>query len=147
MAQIAFYRQHRRDGAVRTGVDIDGDRIASRLDTSRASGETDPTLDWYVDVVVRGAAVPATAKSAIVWLEKYEVPIRKAIEALAASVPAGIDPGEWPIRHAFKIGAATGTIACSAARRASARRLATALREVAEHWQANLDELALPQKV
>jgi hypothetical protein len=147
MAKVAFYLQQRKDGGIRTGLDIDGERVASRLQSAPGSQEPDPALDWYVDVVLKGPAVPGTVGKALDWLSKHEAQIRTSIEAMAASIPAGVDAGEWPVRYPFRIGAVLGTIACSAVRRVTAQRLAAVLRDVAENWDAHLASLRVPQKV
>lgn len=138
MPSISFFRQLRRDGGIRTGVDVDGDTVLSQFEAGQRIDEPDPSLEWYVDVRCDGARLPHTPEAARQWLLRAEAPIRNALEAMAASVPAGIDQGPWPIKHKFRIGsgAARGEVVCSAVRRVSAQNVADVLRNVAKHWRA-----------
>ena len=140
MATITFFRQARRDGGVRTGIDIDDQTVLSRFEPGES--DDDPSLLWYVDVRCTGPRLPREVHAARQWLVRNERPIRAAIEDLAARVPQGSDPSEWPLK--LTRGAGTGArvvVACSAVRRLEARRIARILRDLSTQWRQHLDSL------
>jgi hypothetical protein len=141
MPTITFFRQARRDGGIRTGIDIDDHTVLSRFETG--TRDDDPTLLWYVDVRCEGTRLPRDVEAARQWLLRHDDSIRQTLDALARQVPDGLDPSEWPLRTTKRLGGASVTIACSAVRRVEAREMAAILRDVAEHWTQRLDALTV----
>jgi hypothetical protein len=139
MPTITFFRQARRDGGVRTGIDIDGRTVLSRFQQGRR--EDDPALLWYVDVRCDGASLPTHVEDARQWLIRHESQIVQVLDALAEKAPDGLDPSEWPLQRSKRLNGATITVACSAVRRIEAREMAAVLRDVAEHWHDRLASL------
>jgi hypothetical protein len=143
MPTITFFRQARRDGGIRTGIDIDDQTVLSRFEGAE---DDDPTLLWYVDVRCAGPRLPRAAEAARQWLERNEKPIVTALEALAKRVPEGSDPSEWPLKLSKRLpNGVTVIVACSAVRRAEARELADILRDVATRWRERIQSLGLTQ--
>jgi len=62
MPTITFYRQARRDGGIRTGIEIDQNTVLMRFDRGRK--ESDPALLWCVDVRCSGARLPREPETA-----------------------------------------------------------------------------------
>lgn len=141
MHSLTFYRQARRDGGVRTGIDIDEDTVLVRFDPGK--DEPDPALLWYVDVRCRGARLPRDADGAREWLQRQSKTIKRLLEGLADEVPAGADPDQWPLLKEARVGpGVTITVACAAMRRADAQRISGVLRDTAKHWEEWVDDLA-----
>lgn len=143
MPTITFYRQARRDGGIRTGIEVDGDAVLTRFDHGRARREPDPAIVWYVDVKCRGSTLPTHSDAARLWLLRQEKPISRLLSALADEIPAGIDPTDWPLRREWRLPSKVQVVVtCSAVRRLEASRLSKILREVAAHWRQTLEHLA-----
>src|SRR5438105_3447 len=106
MPSIHFFRQLRRDGGIRTGVDVEDETVLWRFHPGRHRGDPDPAIEWYVDVRCQGPRLPHDPEGARDWLLKNGRAIHAALEAVAESIPAGVDPSDWPLRHEFRIGAA-----------------------------------------
>jgi hypothetical protein len=139
MSTITFFRQARRDGGIRTGIDIDDRTVLSRFEAG--GREDDPALLWYVDVRCAGPRLPRDVEAARQWLIRHEAAVRQALDALARQAPDGVDASEWPLQTTKRLAGATVTVACSAVRRVEAREMAAVLRDVAEHWRERLDAL------
>ena len=143
MPTITFFRQARRDGGIRTGIDIENQTVLSRFEGSE---DDDPTLLWFVDVRCTGTRLPRDAEAARLWLERTEKPIVAAIESLAKQIPTGLDPSESPLRSTRRLSnGGSITVACSAIRRAEARALAAILDDVAANWRGRLRSLRMTQ--
>jgi len=141
MSTITFYRQARRDGGIRTGIEIGGDTVLSRFEEGQT--DADPAIVWYVDVRCESASLPKDARGAQELLVGLGVAVIRLLEDLANDIPAGIDPQAWPIgkRKKLKSGI-TISVACSAVRRMEASRMSQTLRDIATHWRELIDELA-----
>ncbi|HWE95008.1 MAG: hypothetical protein JWP03_1211 [Phycisphaerales bacterium] len=141
MPTITFYRQARRDGGIRTGIDIDGDTVIDQF--VEGGGDMDPALDWYVDVRCKGAGLPRAGEAARRWLLGKERVITRVLRALAGEVPAGIDPGDWPLRKTARVGASGTTISvvCTAVRRVDAQQIAQVLTDIADNWRRRIEQL------
>ena len=48
MTKLTFYRQGRKDGGIRTGVEVNDESVLGRFE--EGDKETDSALDWYVDI-------------------------------------------------------------------------------------------------
>ncbi len=137
MPSITFFRQKRRDGGIRTGVDVGDDTVLIRFEGG--SKDRDPTLLWYVDVRAEGAGLPTSPEEARRWFGEHAAELRDGLEAMACLLPAGVDPSEGPVRHEVLL-PGTGrrkikaSIYVAFLRRAEATRMPAILRDVAEHW-------------
>ena len=143
MATMTFFRQLRRDGGVRTGIDVGDDTVLSLFEGGE--DDSDPTIEWYVDVRCQGAGLPGEAEAARRWLLRHGNAIQKVMLALADSIKAGIDPGDWPIRRDVRVGTVKVAVVCTAARRAAAQKMPGVLRDICNHWQDYLSNLLIPQ--
>jgi hypothetical protein len=143
MPTITFFRQARRDGGIRTGIDIDNQTVLSCFEGAE---EDDPALVWFVDVRCSGQRLPRDVEEARRWLERHEAQIAGVLEALAKRLPEGLDPSEWPLKLTKRLtGQVSVTVACSAVRRVEARKLDQILRDIAKHWSDRLKSLDVVQ--
>jgi hypothetical protein len=142
MAKITFYHQKRRDGGIRTGVEINGETELG-LEEEFTGKEIDPVLLWFVDLRCEGKKLPTDAEAVRAWLLEQSSVIRAGLESLAGEIRAGIDfntfPYLWPVP-----GAPRGVrmmLACSAMRRTEARSIRDVLVHLAAHWQERVARL------
>jgi hypothetical protein len=146
MASIVFFRQRRRDGGTRTGIDVNGRTVLDHFEEGK--GEPDPALVWYVDVRCEGPRLPRTAESAQQWLINHGPAFSREIDNLADELTAGIDSDTSPLQHvARRITGAKVTIACSAMRRIEAHQIGVVLRDIAANWSERVAGLTLGQPV
>src|SRR3989442_641927 len=101
MSTIVFYRQARRDGGVRTGIEIDQNTVLARFD--RGAGEEDPAVEWYLDVRCRGPRLPREPQAAREWLISHERRITALLRSMAEEVPLGMDASDWPLTRTSTI--------------------------------------------
>jgi hypothetical protein len=141
MPTLTFFRQARRDGGIRTGIDIEARTVLSRFEPGRR--DEDPALLWYVDVRCTAPRLPPDVDAAPQWLTRHEPHIRQDLDALASQAPEGVDPSEWPLQVTKRIPGATITVAASVVRRPEAREMAAILRDIADHWRQHLDALTI----
>ena len=141
MSTITFYRQARRDGGVRTGIEIDNDTVLARFE--RGGQESDPALVWYVDVRLQGKRLPTDPEAARSWLLRHGKSVARILRQMADEVPLGIDPGDWPLRKTGRVDASgvKVTVSCSAMRRVDAQSISNELRDIAQHWDKRVAEL------
>ena len=62
MPELDFYRQQRRDGAIRTGIEIDGETVLGRFE--QVAEDANPVLAWWVDVRCKGRRLPDEPEAA-----------------------------------------------------------------------------------
>ena len=142
MSKITFYRQKRRDGGIRTGVEINGETELG-LEEGFTGDELDPVLVWFVDLRCEGQKLPADAEAVRAWLLKYTSVIRSGFQSLAEEILAGIDFNSysylWPVPDAPR--GVRMLIACCAMRRLEAREMRGVLLDIAANWAERLQRL------
>jgi hypothetical protein len=142
MPKVTFFRQGRVDGGIRTGIEIDGETSFHRFE--EGTGDPDPTLVWYVDVICQGRAIPKSPETAYQWLSDQGELLKDATERLSAKLKTGIDGDLWPLKVPLK-NAPEGsriTIAVSASGLVGGREIARVIRDVGTHWKTNLKRLS-----
>jgi hypothetical protein len=147
MAKLIFYRQKRYDGAIRTGVELDGETIAERFEGSGA--DRDPALLWYIDLRCDGDGIPDDPDAATQWLLDQSAIIHDGFARNAERLRAGADVDVYSLIWSEFENVPAGvqiTIACSAVRRIDAREMAANLASVGEHWEAIVRSLDIPQE-
>ncbi len=141
MANITYYRQKRRDGGIRTGIEIEGTTKLGREEGF--DDESDPVLLWWVDLRCEGKKLPTDPEEARHWLLEQGPVIRAAFEALAEEAQAGIDfntfPYLWPVPKTPR--GVRMTIAAMANRRLDARAMTGVLLDIAARWQERVEKL------
>jgi hypothetical protein len=143
MTKLTFFHQKRKDRAVRTGIEMDGELLLERYFPGEA--EKDPALLWYVDVRCSSlqpiAADPGEARR---FFLNIGAQVQSALLETAEELRAGMDSEIWPHRkeiHHLPQGAA-GEVVCSAMKRITDGELAQVLRDLARNWKDKLEELA-----
>ena len=143
MAQMTFYRQRRRDGGTRTGIDLNSFEYWHRFQPG--SDEDDPSLEWYVEVRVEGEGLPTEADEARDWFRRHTALLQEALRVVAERLEVGLD-GEgdgWPLLWSLPNPPA-GTavvIAVSALRRITTRQIGQILLETADQMDALIANL------
>ncbi len=141
MTEIVFYRQQRFDNAIRTGVEVNGEKTLEYF--APGSDETNPALLWYIDVRVEGERLPCDADAAHDWLRNQDGFIQRGLIDAADQLQVGIDEDILPYRKVLQ-GAPSGinaTLIVSGARRLSDGEIANKVREAGEAWLAMLEQL------
>ncbi len=141
VATISFYRQRRRDGDLRMGLEVSGDTVAQQF--IEGSDEPDPAIEWFLDVRAQGNRLPRSALGIEKWFRDHAAVIRTGLRALADQLPAGIDADSWPLQWPIP-GAPAAIklhIVCSAIRRSRALAISDQLRDTADHWEDYLNQL------
>ena len=132
MSKLTFYHQKRRDGALRTGVELNDERILENYEPG--DSPQDSALLWFVDVRCSGEPIPSQPEAVRQWLLERGGAVGPSLRQLAEDLAAGIDP-DWPVKK--EVPTADGVsmvIYCSAIRRLSGREIAGILSALAEHW-------------
>jgi hypothetical protein len=144
MAQSLTYYQHkRRDGGVRTGVEIDGVTALHRL--QKGKREADPVLRWFVDVRCRGPKLPRDPEAARDWLLAHADTVHHALNQLAGELQGGMEPDILPLHWAVPNPPAgiKMVIVCSVTKRLDAVEASRILRNVDRNWERSLRGLKL----
>jgi|SRR5579872_714685 len=131
VSKIIYYRQKRYDGAIRTGITVNGPLLLELFENE--SEEPDPALLWYVDVRCEGKRLPTTVEEVRKWLLKQAPVVCHVLNELADEFQAGMDIDVWPLQRtiAHSPRGIRMTVVCSVARRLEALKIADSLREVA----------------
>jgi hypothetical protein len=141
MPEIAFFQQRRRDGGMRSGIEINGKVVRQTFEPGEEA--SDPFLLWYVDVRCKGAKLPTDLDGAFRFFRKHREMIQGALAELAERLEAGMDfelyPLQWPIPKPPK--GVRMTLVCGANRRRVALDIAKELTRVADHWEEVLHAL------
>ena len=133
MTKLTFYRQGRKDGGIRTGVEINGDPVLGRFE--KGDGEEDSVLEWYVDIRCSVGKLGNASEDARHWLLKHGGIIKTALGSLADELKTGMDFSSTLSRQVA--GTPKGVrieIVCSAVRRATACEMATVLSDLSVRW-------------
>jgi hypothetical protein len=139
MMKLTFYHQKRRDGGVRTGVELDGERVLELFEPG--SAQEDPKLKWWIDVRCAQKTWPSDPEGVRGWLLENAQKIERGLKEFAAELGAGIDIN-WPARHF--VSSRSGLkieIFCSAMVRVGGREIQTELLKLAENWRTIIAEL------
>jgi hypothetical protein len=138
MNKIIYYRQKRYDGAIRTGIVVNGDLVLESLENE--SDEPDPALLWYVDVRCEGKRLPTNVEEVRSWLLKQSPIVRHALGEFAEELQAGMDVDVWPLQRkiAHPQRGVRMNLVCSVARRLEALKIADILRGLAEVWEESI---------
>ena len=143
MPQLRFYRQERYDRGVRTGFGVDDQPALEEF--SSGSGESDPALLWYVDMVLEGRSLPENVEQARAWIIEHAEPIVTCLRSAAERLEIGLDDTtDWPyrIRLANLPRGVRGEIRVSAVRGLGEGELANRLTALAEDWKMAIHRLA-----
>ncbi len=141
MSQVAFYRQCRFDGGLRTGIDIDG--IEHWHDYVPGPDDGDAGIIWFIDVRIEGETLPDDPDEVFTWLNTHSTEITTALRRFAEHYEVGLDAGPYPQRWEIERlpGDVDGEVVLSAANRIEGRQLGVLLGELADDWRNILAHL------
>ena len=150
MKQLIFYRQCRRDRAIRMGIALDNDTtLLGALIDGVESREDDPfahVLEWYIDIRCFGSRLPIEAEPARAWFSRHAESLRNGLRRFAKEASSGWDP-VWPTRwdrfEALPRGVRVELV-CSATRRDVAIDMPKRLIDFADHFEDYLRLLETP---
>ena len=149
MARISFYRQARRDGGIRTGIEIERHTVLGQFE--EGTDEPDPVLTWFLNIECEGEALPTNPEAARQWFVAHAKELRGELESMAELLAVGLDVDSWPFRQkTFKRiedEDVSIEITCSAIRRLEAQQIATQVRDVAERWEDLIRNLPALQEL
>jgi hypothetical protein len=148
MAKLVFYRQKRYDGGIRTGVELDDDRVADWFEPG--PDEFDRALLWYIDLRCEGNGVPDEPELALDWLTEHGLTIRDGFSRFADHLRNGFDPDIYTVRWTdFRDVPhdVTMLIATSAPRRVDAMEMGSHLSEIVSNWDKIIEKLEAAQQV
>lgn len=139
MDKLNFYHQKRRDGGIRTGIELNDERVLERYEPGNP--QQDSALLWFVDIRCLGKHLPSEPETARDWfLERGEI-IQNALRELANELIAGID-SDWPMRKPIPTrNGVQMAIYCSAMRRLSGREISQILSDLAKKWSKTIEGL------
>ncbi|MEX0701907.1 MAG: hypothetical protein WD069_07410 [Planctomycetales bacterium] len=133
---FCFYQQKRKDGGIRTGLDIALRTVWENFHTAADEEDADPVLLWYVDVRGEGDSIPGAREELREWLLEHADSISTALLSLSDEFQAGLDVGTWPASwevpdrpEGVKL-----EIVISAARRIDGLEISHVLRELGRNW-------------
>jgi hypothetical protein len=141
MQHLTFYRHKRRDGGIRTAVDVDGITV---LHLFKIRGpKNDPALDWWMDLRCKGAKLPRDAEGSRQLLLTHRTVIKEGFAQLAERFEAGMDlefnPFLWPVPRSPK--GVRMTIGLGATRRTEALEMGRILADIGAHWEELIQSL------
>jgi hypothetical protein len=146
MDKLNFYRQKRRDGGVRTGIEFNNERMLELYEAGRPP--LDSALLWFVDVRCSGKNLPSEPEMIRNWFLERDNIIQTALHQFSQDLIAGID-ADWPMRktivptrHGIRM-----AIYCSATRRLTGTEISDILSSLAKAWPKVIRQLpvyALP---
>jgi hypothetical protein len=139
MKQLIFYHQKRRDGGLRTGVEVNDEPVLEEFKLGRQP--EDSRLLWFIDVRSIGTKVPTQPEPVRRWLLQIGPSVRTALRELAEEIRAGID-SDWPVKKDVPSPQGTKTaIYCSAMRRMDGRKIVHVISELQENWDQVIQQL------
>lgn len=150
MNQLFYFRNARRDGGVRIGVELNGERIFHQFtDGPDVKDITDenPALDWFFDLFFEGKSIPEEPEKVRRWLVGADEYVRSHLAALAGEFAAGIDENAFPITQEWSDPYRRAKVSCkiSAVRSVRHDDLAKSLRELAKNWRQELKNLPVAE--
>ena len=141
MTEIAFFRHERVDRAIRMGLEIDNHTVLH--DFQSGDDDDDPSLLWYVDVIIQGDGLPRDPDGARDWLRDHGGKIQDHLRAMANEMSTGIEWDVNPFRRQGELEPGCSfLINVSALRRVAAREFSKKLLELADQWDDHLEKLS-----
>ena len=143
---ITFFRQSRRDGGLRTGIDLNDELVYGNY---VGPEDFDPVLDWYVDFQFSGPSVPGDRKRIKRWLISRSDEVRRVLRQQIAELRSGIDHEALPVvsEHRGKNSDDRLVIRVSASNRAASREIPRIFRDFEKHWSDEIRALPLAQPI
>jgi hypothetical protein len=139
MDKLNFYHQKRGDGGLRSGIDLNEQRVLENFEPGNLP--QDSALLWFIDIRCSAEKLPSEPESIRHWfLDRNDV-IQPALRQLANDLCAGIDR-DWPFRRVIPTqDGVQMVIFCSAIQRLTGREISQILTDLAKSWPALIDNL------
>ncbi len=141
MTEITFYRQQRRDGSIRSGLELNGEPqfgLIQSWPSETSDDDLSMVLDWYIDLTIQSPnpidhSDPEQTKNELL---KLQASIQHGLNQLENSMGAGVDfesPVIWSkfpeLSEGFHV-----EMVCRASSRITSRQLMREINEFANHW-------------
>jgi hypothetical protein len=142
MTKLIFFHQRRKDGGIRTGIEINDDLVLEQF--IPGTSELDPVLLWYIDVRLEfKKSISPEANSVRTAVSAIANPIREALRASANEFQAGIDRGIWPARRKISglPSGISGEVVCSTTRALRLEDLSAAFAALGRDFSKIVDRL------
>lgn len=140
MNKLNFYHQQRGDGGLRTGVELNDERVLENFQEGHLPRNS--ALNWFVDIRCKGEDLPSEPEKIREWLLARQEAIQSALVELANELRVGID-NDWPLVKPVPSTDRTAmAIYCSAIRRLSGREISEVLSNLAAQWPDLIQNLA-----
>jgi hypothetical protein len=148
MTEITFYRQQRRDGSIRSGLELNGEPqfgLIQSWPSETSDDDLSMVLDWYIDLTIQSPnpidhSDPEQTKNELL---KLQASIQHGLKQLANTMGAGVDfesPVIWSkfpeLSEGFHV-----EMVCRASSRITSRQLMREINEFANHWLEYLGNL------
>ncbi len=102
MRNLLYFRNVRRDGGIRLGVELDGERLFHQfIDGPKVNGiwDENPAIDWYIDILFEGKNILGEPEKVRKWLVQIKPFLQKGLAELAQNLLAGVDEDALPLTH------------------------------------------------
>lgn len=141
MSRILFYKNVRRDGAVRTGIASGEEALYHRF--TKGKGDPDPALAWYVDVEITGKRVPKEGRKVKKLLLEMKPIITRALDELTERVEVGWEDQQQPFAHRIHdaVSGMDVSIKGSALRRLRSTDIAKNLLHLKNNWENEIRKM------
>ena len=130
MTEITFYRQQRRDGSIRSGLELNGEPqfgLIQSWPSETSDDDLSMVLDWYIDLTIQSPNPIDSSDT----------------DQIGDSMGAGVDfesPVLWKnypeLSDGYEI-----ELVCRASNRISSRQLMNEIHGFAQHWLEYLGSL------
>jgi hypothetical protein len=132
MDKLNFYYQKRSDGGLRSGIDLNDERVLESYELG--TQPEDSTLLWFIDVRCAGENLPRDSELIRHWFLERSETIQAALSELADELRVGVDSG-WPLKKDIspKDGVRMA-VYCSAIRRLTGREISQVLSDLKSAW-------------
>lgn len=142
MHKLTCYQQQRQDGGVRIAVTVDDATVFHKFEPGDEEN-SDPALEWFVDVRFFGKQLPTEPEDARQWLLDQEPQVRQGLTGLAEKLQAGLDVEGWPLEYKVPttVRGLKITIVCSAIHRVTCLDIASILTRIRDEWKQTIQSL------
>ncbi len=147
MVSLIFFEQKRHDGAIRTGIERNGNTALLGLFIEGPEDqEDDPlggALEWYVEMRCEGDRLPTEPEVARAWFVKHAAIFRPHLLQIAETVEIGWDdpyPITWKHFDGMESDVAVEFV-CSAIRRTSNQTVSQVIQTFARNFEGKLARL------
>lgn len=144
MNKVVFFWNDRMDGGVHFGLVANDVLLFDEL--KDGSGESDPALNWFVDIKCESKSLPKGAAEIRNWILNLAPQINQALDALASKLEVGTDGDISPFSIKTKVSAHPASVHIevkgSALRTIRETQIAGHIMKVKKSWERELRRLS-----